>query len=167
MGVVYEEMLHTEPHSESLTGWNGAGASPLGTAAEPFGCHVKVAEGSGKSHTSWVYPCHGAKAHKLTDYLISAVCPREGMDLVDYNVPQVPEKSRQVVWTADEHSLKRLGSDLQNSRRLVESFCFVRSRNVPVPVEDGYSRHIAKLGDSGKLVVYQGFQRCDVENAEG
>ena len=64
-----------------------------------------------------------------------------------------------------QQRLKRFRSDLQNARRLLQEFAFVRGGDIAVPMPDGDVRFLAQVVQAIELIVDEGLERSDVERS--
>ena len=55
---------------------------------------------------------------------------------------------------------------MENAARIFESLLLMRSRDVAMPMKNGNAGFIAKLGDTEKLVIDEGFKRSYIKCAE-
>ena len=67
----------------------------------------------------------------------------------------------------DEHPLEGFRRDLQNPARVLHEPVLLGRRDVSVPMRDGDTGLVAKLGDASELVVDEGFERRDIDDPDG
>ena len=89
------------------------------------------------------------------------------MQLVNHDEAQIAKEPWDRHVTMQEQRLKRLRRDLQDARRSLHQPRLMRLPHIPVPVPNGDVRPVAKLCQALELIVDEGFQRSNVDTADG
>ena len=88
------------------------------------------------------------------------------MYFINDDEAQIAEKSRNDRMFPEQQCLERLGSDLENARRMLNELTFSRLRNVPVPCPDGDAAFGAEIRQTLELIVDQRLERRDIKRAD-
>ena len=88
------------------------------------------------------------------------------MYFINDNEAQIAEKPRNDGMFSQQQCLERLGSDLENARRMLNELTFSRLRNVPVPCPDWDAAFGAEIRQTLELIVDQRLERRDIKRAD-
>ena len=132
--------------------------------AQPGGGRVGIANGGGQTDPTGLIADEAGDPGDLAQDLVAPIRARQGVDLVDDDVFQIPEQADHIIPPAHQHALQGFRGDLQYAPRCAEHLFLVGAGHIPVPVEDGDVRLVGQFRDSPKLIVDQAFQRGDVQH---
>ena len=88
------------------------------------------------------------------------------MHLVNNDETQIGEQLYHIAVPIFQQCFERLRRSLHNSLRLFQRFAFLRLTCLAMPLPDRNVRVFQQFFEPHKLVIDQGFERTDVENAD-
>ena len=165
--TVVEEVLHGDAPACAGALYAGYHGAPTGVGAEKTAHHLRVADGGAEAYAPRLDTGHAAETLYQAEGLPAAVAAKKGVYLVDYHKAQVAEEMGYLAVALQQHGLKALWRNLQDAGGALHEFLLVRLRHVAMPVPHGYAALGADVVETHKLVVDEGFQRGDVQAADG
>ena len=160
-------MFHAENPAERALRRRGRDTFSPVCAAQPCRRYRKIADRRGETDPTGLMPDGAGKPRDLTEHLCTAVGADQRVNLVDHDIAQIREQTRQVVCTVHQHGFERFRCDLQDPGGIFQKFGLLRRTDVSVPARQGNARCVEHLLHTQKLVVDQRFQRRDIEDGNG
>ena len=164
---IVEEVCHRDPpfRSQCLDTWYDRAAPCPG--GQEVAHHLQVANRGREPHAPRNDTSQSLQPLQETERLTTTIATKKGVDLVDDHKAQVTEERRYLRVAVHEHGFKTLRRDLQDARRMSHQLFLLFLRHVAVPVPDLHATFAADVVEPHKLVVDEGFQRCDIQTADG
>ena len=140
-------------------------ASP-GTAAEKIRRFLRITDRSRQTNAARIRSRKTRKPFNQTHGLPAAVAAHQRMYFINDDEAQIAEKPRNDGMFSEQQRFERLGSDLENARRMLNELTFSRLRNVSVPCPDGDAAFGAEIRQTLELIVDQRLERRDIKRAD-